>query len=257
MKIGAFLSSFGLGLKDSLAKCKELGLDGVQLSDVRGELCIEELTESSAAEYRKLVESYGLQISSVCGDLGGHEFTDESDVEQRITRTKHIMDITRALGCTIVQTHIGKIPDDPGSSEWRVMRYALDILGEYGDKIGVCLATETGPEEPALMKQFLDTIKHNSIKVNYDPANLVMSGFDQIGGVGILADYIVHTHAKDGIIKNGSPLEVPLGEGSVNFPVYLKALKDIGYDGFFVIEREVGENPVDDIAMAVRFLRSL
>jgi hypothetical protein len=29
MKIGAFLSSFGLGVEDSFKKCKELGLDGV------------------------------------------------------------------------------------------------------------------------------------------------------------------------------------------------------------------------------------
>ncbi|MCE5324742.1 sugar phosphate isomerase/epimerase [bacterium] len=278
MKIGAFLSSFALGVEDSLAKCKELGLDGVQLSDVRGELSIEELTESSAADCRRLVESYGLKISAVCGDIGGNQFTCESDVDERIARTKHIMNITRALGCEIVQTHIGEIPNDPDAKEWRVMQYAMDILGEYGDKIGCFLATETGPEEPALMKKFLDTIKHDlikanndpqnlpatflvqhavkhdSIKVNYDPANLVMNGFDQIGGVGILADYIVHTHAKDGIKHGG---EVPLGEGAVNFPAYLKALKDIGYDGFFVIERETGPNPVDDIAMAANFLRSL
>ncbi len=48
--------------------------------------------------------------------------------------------------------------------------------------------------------------------------------------------------------------EVPLGDGSVPFENYLKALDDIGYCGFLTIEREVGENPVADITKASDFL---
>ncbi|MFH1903855.1 MAG: sugar phosphate isomerase/epimerase family protein [Candidatus Omnitrophota bacterium] len=253
LQTGVFLGSFKLGVKDGLAKCRELKLDGIELTDIPGELTIENLTGTEAKGLKDLIVSYGLIISSTCGDLGGHEYTDESDVEERIDRTKKIMDNTRALGCSIVQTHIGVIPEDRDSKPWKVMQYAMDILGAYGDKIGCCLATETGPEDPALMKEFLDRVKHESIKVNYDPANLVMKGFDQIGGVSILQKYIVQTHAKDGKIKNG---EVPLGEGDVNFPEYLKALDEIGFKGFHIIEREVGADPAADIAKAVEFLRS-
>ena len=48
--------------------------------------------------------------------------------------------------------------------------------------------------------------------------------------------------------------EVPLGQGGVDFDGYMKALEDIGYTGFLTIEREVGENPAADIALAVEFL---
>lgn len=252
LKIGAFLGSFKLGVKGGLDKCLELKLDGIELTDIPGELVIEQLTGIEIKELKNLIDSYGLTLSSTCGDLGGHEFTDECDVEERITRTKKIMDNTRALGCSIVQTHIGVIPEDRDSKPWKVMQYAMDILGAYGDKIGCCLATETGPEEPALMKDFLDQIKHESIKVNYDPANLVMKGFNQIGGVSILQKYIAQTHAKDGKKKNG---EVPLGDGDVNFPKYLEALEESCFKGFHIIEREVGADPVMDIAKAVKFLR--
>ena len=37
---------------------------------------------------------------------------------------------------------------------------------------------------------------------------------------------------------------------------YLKALDEIGYKGFLTIEREVGDNPAADIALAAEFLRS-
>lgn len=252
MKVGAFLGSFKLGVKEGLAKCRQLRLDGIELTDIPGELVIEHLAGTEAKGLKNLVASYGLKISSTCGDLGGHEYTNESDVDERISRTKKIMDVTRLLNCGIVQTHIGEIPEDQNSKSWQVMQYAMDILGAYGDKIGCCLAIETGPEEPALMKEFLDKVKNDSIKVNYDPANLVMKGFDRIAGVSILKKYIVQTHAKDGKKNNG---EVPLGEGEVDFPEYLKALDEIGFRGFHIIEREVGADPVVDIAKAAEFLR--
>ena len=46
-----------------------------------------------------------------------------------------------------------------------------------------------------------------------------------------------------------------MGQGDVDFPQYLKALDEIGYKGFLTIEREVGENPEADIALAVTFLK--
>ena len=118
------------------------------------------------------------------------------------------------------------------------------------------------------------------MSVNLDPANLVMvAGDDPVKAVHNLSKYIVHTHAKDGVmLKKTDPqivydffaeggigdlrledyfLEVPLGEGKVDFPAYLGALKEIGFGGYLTIEREVGENPVQDIGKAVTFLRNL
>ena len=60
--------------------------------------------------------------------------------------------------------------------------------------------------------------------------------------------------AKDGLRGDG---EVPLGEGDVDFPRYVAALDEVGYDGFLTIEREAGGNPVGDIERAARYLRSL
>jgi sugar phosphate isomerase/epimerase len=93
--------------------------------------------------------------------------------------------------------------------------------------------------------------------------------------VHTLKDYIVHTHAKDGVrhyyrnpeevyrvvespvVTSPSFEELPLGNGSVDFPGWLKALEDIGYRGFLTIEREVGDDPYGDIAGAVEFLKGI
>ena len=126
---------------------------------------------------------------------------------------------------------------------------------------------------------FLDSLDSKGVGVNLDPANLVMvTDDDPVAAVHTLAPYIVHTHAKDGVmLKKTDPqiiydffaeggigdlrleeffLETPLGEGKVPFDAYLSALKEIGYQGYLTIEREVGADPAADIRAAVAFLQS-
>lgn len=160
------------------------------------------------------------------------------------------------LGTNVVQTHIGFIPENFNDKKVIVMRRCLDEIGKFCEKIKIFLATETGPEPASTMKRFLDTVKVPSVRVNYDPANLVMNGFDQINGVFDLKDYIIHSHAKDGrkIPDEKGRKEQPLGKGDVDFPKYIKAMDNIKFNGFYIIEMEVGENPVNDIAEAKKFL---
>ena len=132
---------------------------------------------------------------------------------------------------------------------------ALEEIGAHSDEVGVFFASETGPESGAALASFLRGLKAKSIRANYDPANMVMRGFDPVQGVYDLGDLIVHTHAKDGIGPGPNRGEVPLGEGDVPWPEYLRALKEIGYDRYLTIEREVGEDPAADIVTAANFLR--
>jgi sugar phosphate isomerase/epimerase len=83
---------------------------------------------------------------------------------------------------------------------------------------------------------------------------------DPVQGVYTLKEYIVHTHAKDGVQLTADPItweERPLGQGGVEWKAYLAALRDIGYNGFLTIERETGEHPDEDIAKASAFLREM
>jgi len=129
-------------------------------------------------------------------------------------------------------------------------------LACFADSLGSWFAAETGTETAAVLRKFLDSVNHKGFGVNFDPANLVMCADDDpVQGVHILKDYIVHTHAKDGVRNpDASFLEVPLGKGGVDFDKYLAALNEIGYKGYLTIEREVGDNPAADIKMAVDFL---
>jgi sugar phosphate isomerase/epimerase len=51
-------------------------------------------------------------------------------------------------------------------------------------------------------------------------------------------------------------IELPIGEGDVDWDNYFKALKEIGFDGFLTIERETGEDPSADITLAANYARA-
>lgn len=259
LKVGAFLSSFKLDMRSALDVAQEIGLAGIQFSNLRGEVNVEDISDSQAGEIVGLFADRGLVISSVCGDIGGYALEDEGEAAKRVERTKRIMDNTRLLGCDIVQSHIGHIKAGSSERKEAVLMRSLEAIGEYGERVGVLFASETGLEPCGVLKELLDRLAVPAIRVNFDPANLVMNGFDHMSGVYELRDYIVHTHAKDGLREPNADgeKEVPLGEGEVDFPRYIAAMDDIGFEGFYTIEREVGDDPAADIVRAKKFLDTL
>lgn len=284
-KIGVIVDSFRVGCKEGLLKAKEVGADGVQIYAVSGEMDPANLSTPDRKEWKQYIESLGLDISALVGDLGGHGFQDKRVNPEKIEKSKRILDLAVELGTHVVTTHIGVVPDDPNSEIYETMQAACEELGLYAKSMDAYFAIETGPETSAHLKAFLDGLTTDGVSVNFDPANMVMvTGDDPVQGIYQLKDYIVHTHAKDGIrLRKVDPRkvygslgyepldhqhiadmaqagedfrEVPLGEGSVNWPEYMKALVDIGYTGYLTIEREVGDQPEVDISKAVQFLKT-
>lgn len=251
MKVGIITASLPMETKAALRKAREIGAHGVQLWVVNNELDPRNLSQSGRQELVHYMASLGLERSALCGDIGG--FADLATVDARIAHTKEMFDLCVDLGTPILTTHIGMVPEDKEGKAYRALVGAVREVAEYAVARGCCFATETGPESGEHLAAFLRAVNSAGAKVNYDPANLCMAGFDQIGDVAALRDFIVHTHAKDGIRKE--PREVALGKGDVNFPEYLAALRSIGYSGYLTIERECGNDPVADIVEAVTFLK--
>lgn len=275
--IGVILDSFRVDTPAAIEKARELGADGVQLYVTRGENCPESLTPAKRRELLDRVKSAGLKFSALCGDLGEGFFRPERNPEL-IEKSKRILDLAKDLETDIVTTHIGVVPADPAHPRYKIMQEACHTLAEYADSLNAHFAIETGPEPSAVLKTFLDGLGSRGVAVNLDPANLAMVvGDDPVEAVHNLKNYIVHTHAKDGVmLERCNPeyvygvlkepedvakitffREVPLGTGSVPFPAYMKALEEVGYRGFLTIEREVGDNPSGDILLAKNYLESI
>jgi len=280
MKIGVLSESFKLPIDKVIKKSVELGLDGIQGYSASGELSPQQLTAEDRKQLLKKMYDNNLVFSALCGDLGGHGFQNADENEDKVARSCEIVDLAIDIEAPVVTTHIGVIPDNPLSETYNIMQRACYQLGNYAKSQGVVFAIETGPESPKTLKTFLDSIGSKGLGVNYDPANLIMvQNLNPVKGLYTLSEYIVHTHAKDGVhLKACNPVEVydafarggidgfdfgvlfnetPIGEGAVDWPAYIKVLRNIKYNGFLTIEREVGATPADDIAAAANYLQAL
>lgn len=272
--IGVLLDSFRLPPVKALESARAVGATGIQVYARSGEMAPENMSAAARRDFLAKVKDHGLTISALCGDLG-HGFGNAQLNPSLIERSKRILDLGKDLQTDVVTTHIGVVPSDNSHPRYAVMQDACGQLAAYADSVQAHFAIETGPETSAVLRAFLDGLHSRGVSVNLDPANLVMvTGDDPVQAVYTLKDYIVHIHAKDGrklhdknpeiiygivpddgVVTDEAFIEVPLGQGEVDFPRYLHALADVGYTGFLTIEREVGEDPSGDIALAVKFLK--
>ena len=275
--IGVILESFRKPIPEAVEEAAKLGVKGLQVYATRTRLAHEDMTPAQRRDFLRMVKDHGLVFSALCGDLGkgfGNPDLNPALVEE----SKRILDIALEMETNIVTTHIGVVPQDSANPRYKIMQDACGELAAYADSVGAHFAIETGPEPAKTLRGFLDSLNSRGVAVNLDPANLTMvCRDDAVAAVHTLKDYIVHTHAKDGrqlhdcdpeivygikprdpsCVTDESFIELPLGEGDVPFPAYLKALDEVGYRGFLTIEREVGENPAKDIATAVDFLKNI
>lgn len=279
MKIGVITDCFKLPLDESIKLAGKLGFDAIQIYATTGEFSPEVLTTERKSEVRSLLMENHLEISALCGDMGGYGFQIESDNAERIQKTKRIIDLAEEFEVGVITTHIGVIPENKDNPRYSVMLDAMCKCGEYAADKKITLAIETGPEKASTLLSFLQDT-NGGIGVNLDPANFVMvTGQDPVEAVQVLGKYIVHTHAKDGVmLKQTDPeiiydcfakggiealnvadyfLETPLGDGDVDYAKYINALRGIGYDGYLTIERETGENPISDIQKSLNTLRNI
>ena len=268
------VESFRAGFRGGVEKAAALGVEGIQAYATYGELAPENMTPAKIKETLDIVHSHGLVFSAICGDFCVG-FADPEKNKIYVEKSKRVLDLAKELNCSVVTTHIGVVPVEENEKK-KIMREACHELAVYADSIGSAFAVETGPELATVLCDFLDSLDAGGVRVNFDPANLVMVAGDRPEtAVKTLGKYIVHTHAKDGkklfdkdpeiiyglvaddaLVTDEAFIELALGDGDVPWERYLMALEEIGYEGFLTIEREVGDNPIADIKKAADFLKA-
>ena len=285
MKVATLADWFGVGVIGGIEESQRCGAEGVQLYAWR-ELNPFEITPDKIREIKQAAKDNGQTVTALCGELtemnrGGHGLEEAGKNPPLIDYLKRVLDLAAEFDCKVVTTHIGIIPENKTTAAYGALQSACGELSDYAATLDAWLAIETGPEPVARLCEFADSIPSGRIAVNYDPANLVMvTNDDEVKGVYTAGKRIVHTHAKDGIMKKyAGPeyiygifaeggvealstigdyfAETPLGQGSVRWTEYLKALRDVGYTGYLTIEREVGKDAAADIQMAAGFLKEL
>ena len=169
------------------------------------------------------------------------------------------MSLAFEIGARIAVVSCPKLPGEDEVVRANLLRETLLDLGQHGDRIGTVLALEIGLDSPESIRDYLATFDVGSLRVNYDPANLLVHGFDPIQGIFTLHRTIAHFHARDArktSVSRGAS-EVALGAGDINWLAMIAALTASDYRGWLVIERELTDNRIEEMKRAVAFLRKM
>lgn len=261
MKFGAstfiWVSPFSARTFQLIDKVKMMGFDVL-------EICIEDPATIPAAQTREYLDRHGIE-ALVCGAFGPNRdiSSDDPDIrEQGLAYIKTCVDLAVELGSPLVSgpmySATGKtrlLAPDEKERQWN---YAVDNLkraADYAGQRGVRLAVEPlNRFETDLIntvEQGLELIE----RVGQPNVGFLLDTFHmnleekKIGeAIRMAGKHIFNFHACE------NDRSIP-GTGHVPWDEVSQALKDVGYDGYVVIEAFTPE--IKEIARAVSLWRKL
>jgi sugar phosphate isomerase/epimerase len=240
--------------RDAVARLARLGYVGVEImADVphAWPAC---LLEEQKQEIRQALAANALGISNVNAFMmnaisdARQKYWHPSWIEPdrhyrqvRIDHTKRALTLARELGAPCITTEPGG-PVAPGESWSAALRLFVEMLkpvAEHAEKEGVLLLVE--PEPGLLIEsadQFLEFMQHidsPAVGLNFDIGHFYCVGDDPAATVPRLARYIRHFHLEDIAATRVHHHLVP-GEGAIDFAGVLRAIAQMGYDGWVTVE---------------------
>jgi len=266
MPLGVLLSVRD-DIADRLRRIKDAGFATMQLVKPADEW----LVQPKRGELTQLISDSGVRVTSVAAVYTTESYEDVEAVRTtvgllpqetraaRIEDTKRCADFTHEVWAPNVSSHIGYIPEDRADPDYAGLVTAVQEICDYLQRRGMDFCLETGQETAHLLKQFIGDVARENLKVNFDPANMIMYGTgDPVEALEILAPWVRGVHCKDGEwpkAKGQLGQEKPLGQGQVGVDRFLAKLKEVGYEGPLTIEREIaGEQQMQDFFAAKKLL---
>jgi sugar phosphate isomerase/epimerase len=255
--VGIVLDSFGQPVKDALQSAARLAFREVELPAAAGGADPASLSRTGRRHLLHYVNSLGLHLSALGGDLGGTRFNDGSALERRLDKTRQVIELAAELNVPIVTTHLGRV-DEHAVKQGYVVQ-ALQELADMADRTGTFVAVETAGADPAVLGRLIREINAPVVGAAYDPAALVIEGYEPMTGMDPLADHILSARIRDAVAGTGPRpgRETPIGQGQIDFPEYLAMLDQAGYRGTAFIRRQDADRPLEEIADAKRRIDAL
>ena len=236
---------------DALPLARKIGFEGVQISfgrKIDGERMPADHPEV-VHRYLSLARESKIAICGTCVDRL-HDNGLKSD-PQAPKWVEDSIRLTKAVN--------GKVLLLPFFGKWALatpaeMEHTGDVLRELApeaEKAGVILGIENTISAEDNVR-IMERSRAKNVLVYYDTGNSTNQKFDILKEIRWLGkDRICQIHLKD------NPNY--LGEGSIDFPAVVAALKDIGYRGWAVLETDVhqGSTVEGDMAKNLAYLQKI
>ena len=247
LKKGIMWGSIGVGttIMDKFQAVKTAGFDGVEV-----------MSHLNRDEVLKAKDATGLPVFSVCGAMHWKyplSDPDSSVRDQGVEALKLSLDDAAAYGADTVLLVPGRVSETVSYDEcWtrsvdeikKVLQKAVDLKV----RIGIENVWNNFLISPIEMASYVDQFKTHYVGSYFDIGNVLVYGWPE-QWIKILNKRIVKTHVKEysrkiaGTKGKDAGFDVRLTEGDVNWTAVMKALDDIGYNGWTTIEQPGGDTP--------------
>lgn len=270
MKLGVMVQIDNMQIDEKFKQVADYGFHFCQLCGWKKELFTDEAAELLLTACKK----YDVEISTFwCGWSGPARWNFYEGpltlglvpAEYRFERMKELMlgsDFAKKLGVKKVATHVGFLSETPNNEQYNALVCAIRVVADYCKNNEQCFLFETGQETPVTLLRTIEDVGTGNLGINLDPANLILYGkANPIDALDVFGKYVMDVHAKDGCYPtDGKELgkETAIGKGKVNFPKFIEKLREVGYDGTLIIEREIsGEQQIKDIIESKKLLEGM
>ena len=225
-------------------------------------------------QIRDAVRQTGVAITTVFCGFEGESYADiptvintvglvpEEPRAARVEKIEQISRFARELSVNRVGAHIGFIPHDTADPRFDALVETVRGICDSLSKREQNFALETGQESAQSLKIFIQEVARPNLKVNFDPANMILYGTEApIPATKLLMPWIDGVHCKDGswpTEKDQLGGETPFGQGDVAATAWLQTLIGEGYRGPLTIEREIsGPQQMQDVIAAKTLIESV
>ena len=270
-KIGALIKlNSDVCILEKMQGLREIGCECCQITVWDTSL----YNDSVAEEILEAVRETGIEVSTLWAGWSGPKLWNPVSgpstlgivpEEFRETRTEEILKgahFAKRIGVSRIATHAGFLPENMDDSRYPDVLATLRYIAEECAKIGVGFLFEAGQETPMALLRYIEEIGLDNVGINLDMANLIIYGKGNTAdAVTVFGKYVRDTHVKDALYPTSGKVlgsEVKLGLGMANVSEVIRRLKDVGFSGNYVIEREIsGEEQTRDIIDAVAYLKKI
>jgi hexulose-6-phosphate isomerase len=238
--------------KDEFSIAKEIGYELIEwvldLTDLEKNPL---LTKQGRIEINQHKKEFNIEIPSICCDYFIEFPFHAESFDQRLQAQGMLIELIRIspeIGAKYLEIPlIGKssIKDALAAEITLSFFESIEPLLIEND-VYLLLETDILPTE---LNDLLEKIKSNRIQLNYDTGNSAYWGFDTEYELSHYGKRIGNIHIKDCTPKDYS---VMLGTGNVDFDLTFRMLKELKYEGDFILQAARGE---DDISLARTYFK--
>jgi len=224
------------GILPVLESLKSMGYDGVELP-------LFDLTVEKYATWAKRLDDLGLERTAVTvRSVEDNPISSDPSVRALgVANTKRALECCLAAGCTLLagpyHSALGHFTGQgPTEDEWKWAVESMCEVAELAGQLNVTLAVEALNRfecyllnTHADLARFVKEVNHPSCRAMYDTfhANIEEKNIPQ--AIRDCSDVLAHVHISEN--DRSTP-----GTGNVRWAENFDALKDVGYDGWLMIE---------------------